>query len=167
MPSKAPKDYTQAEVDVWLNSIGLGSKVDAFKENGIDGNMLVTLHLHNYSWNISVPKQPRTVINNFPIPYLELNVATVYCCSRNLGKKLHITGKKAMSEITRFEHLVVPIAWIKKLGMECSILPTSMVHTMLDTASDRWSHIDELGHAIHVRRVQIRQGSYMYVCMYV
>ncbi|KAL3923658.1 MAG: hypothetical protein SGILL_001531 [Bacillariaceae sp.] len=43
MPSKAPKDYTQAEVAVWLNSVGLGSKTGAFAENAIDGPMLVTL----------------------------------------------------------------------------------------------------------------------------
>ena len=43
MPSKAPKEYTQAEVNVWLNSIGLGSKIEAFQENAIDGPMLVTL----------------------------------------------------------------------------------------------------------------------------
>jgi hypothetical protein len=43
MPSKAPKDYTAAEVNVWLNSVGLGSKISAFQENAIDGPMLVTL----------------------------------------------------------------------------------------------------------------------------
>jgi cell division protein FtsB len=43
MPSKSPSQYTQEEVSVWLNSVGLGSKVDVFKENGIDGQMLVTL----------------------------------------------------------------------------------------------------------------------------
>jgi ABC-type transport system substrate-binding protein len=43
MPSKYPSEYTQEEVNVWLNSIGLGSKVDEFKENAIDGSMLVTL----------------------------------------------------------------------------------------------------------------------------
>jgi cell division protein FtsB len=43
MPSKSPSEYTQAEVNVWLNSIGLGSKVDVFNENGVDGQLLVTL----------------------------------------------------------------------------------------------------------------------------
>ncbi|KAG7348182.1 SAM domain sterile alpha motif-containing protein [Nitzschia inconspicua] len=43
MPSKSPKEYTQAEVNVWLNSIGLGGQIEAFKENAIDGAMLVTL----------------------------------------------------------------------------------------------------------------------------
>jgi hypothetical protein len=43
MASKYPSEYTQEEVNVWLNSIGLGSKVDEFKENAIDGSMLVTL----------------------------------------------------------------------------------------------------------------------------
>mmetsp|Transcript_25074 Transcript_25074/g.44466 ORF Transcript_25074/g.44466 Transcript_25074/m.44466 type:complete len:209 (+) Transcript_25074:63-689(+) len=43
MPSKSPSEYTQQEVAVWLNSIGLGSKIDGFKENAIDGAMLVTL----------------------------------------------------------------------------------------------------------------------------
>ncbi|KAG7337106.1 SAM domain sterile alpha motif-containing protein [Nitzschia inconspicua] len=43
MPSKSPKEYTQTEVNVWLNSIGLGGHIEAFKENVIDGAMLVTL----------------------------------------------------------------------------------------------------------------------------
>lgn len=43
MPSKHPSEYTQAEVNVWLNSVGLGSKISVFQENAIDGAMLVTL----------------------------------------------------------------------------------------------------------------------------
>lgn len=43
MASKSPSEYTQEEVAVWLNSIGLGSKVEAFKQNGVDGSLLVIL----------------------------------------------------------------------------------------------------------------------------
>lgn len=43
MPGKDPKDFDLDEVCVWLNAIGLGSKTDAFRENAVDGNMLVTL----------------------------------------------------------------------------------------------------------------------------
>lgn len=43
MPSKHPSEYTQAEVNVWLNSVGLGNAIDIFQANGIDGRMLVTL----------------------------------------------------------------------------------------------------------------------------
>ena len=43
MPSKHPSDYTQEEVNIFLNSIGLGHKIDSFKENGVDGPMIVTL----------------------------------------------------------------------------------------------------------------------------
>ena len=40
---KDPKDFDLDEVCVWLNAIGLGSKTDAFRENAVDGTMLVTL----------------------------------------------------------------------------------------------------------------------------
>jgi hypothetical protein len=43
MASKPPSLYTQEEVAVWLNSVGLGAKIDDFKANAIDGAMLVTL----------------------------------------------------------------------------------------------------------------------------
>eukprot|EP00529_Nitzschia_sp_RCC80_P033853 CAMPEP_0113485580 /NCGR_PEP_ID=MMETSP0014_2-20120614/24557_1 /TAXON_ID=2857 /ORGANISM="Nitzschia sp." /LENGTH=201 /DNA_ID=CAMNT_0000379231 /DNA_START=119 /DNA_END=724 /DNA_ORIENTATION=+ /assembly_acc=CAM_ASM_000159 len=43
MVSKSPSQYSQEEVAIFLNSIGLGSKIDGFKENGVDGGLLVTL----------------------------------------------------------------------------------------------------------------------------
>eukprot|EP00529_Nitzschia_sp_RCC80_P033843 CAMPEP_0113494818 /NCGR_PEP_ID=MMETSP0014_2-20120614/29298_1 /TAXON_ID=2857 /ORGANISM="Nitzschia sp." /LENGTH=203 /DNA_ID=CAMNT_0000388713 /DNA_START=99 /DNA_END=710 /DNA_ORIENTATION=- /assembly_acc=CAM_ASM_000159 len=43
MVSKSPSQYSQEEVAIFLNSIGLGSKIDGFKENGVDGALLVTL----------------------------------------------------------------------------------------------------------------------------
>jgi hypothetical protein len=43
MPPKAPQDFSMVEVLMWVTAIGLGSKVDDFKENAIDGAMLVSL----------------------------------------------------------------------------------------------------------------------------
>ena len=43
MAVKAPEDYTVTEVCVWLNAIGLGSKIESFKENDVDGRLLVGL----------------------------------------------------------------------------------------------------------------------------
>lgn len=43
MSVKKPSQYTQSEVNVWLNAIGLGSKIPAFQENAVDGALLVTL----------------------------------------------------------------------------------------------------------------------------
>mmetsp|Transcript_28444 Transcript_28444/g.53459 ORF Transcript_28444/g.53459 Transcript_28444/m.53459 type:complete len:275 (-) Transcript_28444:1389-2213(-) len=43
MASKKPCDYSQEEVNLFLNSIGLGEKIPAFTANAIDGSMLVTL----------------------------------------------------------------------------------------------------------------------------
>lgn len=40
---KALENYDVDEVAIWLSCIGLGPKVSQFRENGIDGNMLVTL----------------------------------------------------------------------------------------------------------------------------
>lgn len=42
----APKPIEQWDVDevsIWLNSIGLGEKVDPFRENSVDGDLLLTL----------------------------------------------------------------------------------------------------------------------------
>jgi hypothetical protein len=43
MTGKDPKEYDVDEVCLWLNAIGLDSKVDAFRENAVDGDMLVAL----------------------------------------------------------------------------------------------------------------------------
>lgn len=37
------KDYTVEDVSIWLVAIGLGDKGDAFRENAVDGAMLVAL----------------------------------------------------------------------------------------------------------------------------
>lgn len=38
-----PKEFTQEEVAMWLVAIGMGDKIDVFKQNSIDGDLLVTL----------------------------------------------------------------------------------------------------------------------------
>mmetsp|Transcript_21962 Transcript_21962/g.26480 ORF Transcript_21962/g.26480 Transcript_21962/m.26480 type:complete len:208 (-) Transcript_21962:73-696(-) len=43
MPGKDPATYDVNEVCVWVTAIGLGNKVDQFRENAIDGAMLVDL----------------------------------------------------------------------------------------------------------------------------
>jgi hypothetical protein len=43
MHPKQVEHYDVNEVAIWLNCIGLSSKVDAFIENGVDGEMLVAL----------------------------------------------------------------------------------------------------------------------------
>jgi type II secretory pathway pseudopilin PulG len=43
MSSKQPINYSNEEVCVFINSIGLSAVVDKFKENGIDGTVLVSL----------------------------------------------------------------------------------------------------------------------------
>jgi hypothetical protein len=40
---KKPSEYTIDEVCIFLNAVGLGSKIGDFKENAIDGGMLVSL----------------------------------------------------------------------------------------------------------------------------
>jgi hypothetical protein len=40
---KKPSEYTGDEVCIFLNAIGLGSKIGDFQENAIDGGMLVSL----------------------------------------------------------------------------------------------------------------------------
>ncbi len=43
MSAKKPSEYTQEEVCVWLNAIGLGSRIPDFQENAVDGPLLSTL----------------------------------------------------------------------------------------------------------------------------
>ena len=43
MAPKSPKEFSVDEVGMWLTAIGLGSKISEFKDNSIDGLMLVTL----------------------------------------------------------------------------------------------------------------------------
>lgn len=43
MPGKEPEDYDLDEVCLFLNAIGLDSKVEAFRANAVDGPMLVGL----------------------------------------------------------------------------------------------------------------------------
>ena len=43
MSIKSPSQFTQDEVNQWLVAIGMGSKVAGFRENSIDGTMLMTL----------------------------------------------------------------------------------------------------------------------------
>jgi hypothetical protein len=40
---KTPGEYSVDEVCIWLNAIGLGAKIAGFRENAVDGNMLVSL----------------------------------------------------------------------------------------------------------------------------
>lgn len=43
MSPQAPSNFSVDEVCMWLTAVGLGSKIGDFKENAIDGGMLVTL----------------------------------------------------------------------------------------------------------------------------
>lgn len=43
MQIKTIQSYSVNEVCVWVNSIGLGDKASAFSENGVDGEMLLSL----------------------------------------------------------------------------------------------------------------------------
>lgn len=43
MPGKHPKDFSVDEVGLWLVAIGMGDKVEHFREEGVDGGLLVTV----------------------------------------------------------------------------------------------------------------------------
>lgn len=43
MPVESPKNFTQEEVAMWLVATGMGDKVAVFKQNSVDGGLLVTL----------------------------------------------------------------------------------------------------------------------------
>lgn len=49
MPPKDPQNYSTNEVAMWLVAIGLGSKVETFKEAGVDGSMLVILGSEDFA----------------------------------------------------------------------------------------------------------------------
>lgn len=49
MPGKDPSEYDLDEVCIWLTAIGLGSKVEGFRENSVGGSMLVTLEPEDFA----------------------------------------------------------------------------------------------------------------------
>jgi hypothetical protein len=48
MPGKDPVTYDIDEVCIWITAIGLGSKVDVFRENAVDGDMLLSLTAEDF-----------------------------------------------------------------------------------------------------------------------
>lgn len=48
MPGKTPSSYDIDEVGIFLTAIGLEAKVGAFRENAVDGDMLVTLQPEDF-----------------------------------------------------------------------------------------------------------------------
>ena len=48
MPGKTPSSYDIDEVGIFLTAIGLDSKVGAFRENAVDGAMLVSLQPEDF-----------------------------------------------------------------------------------------------------------------------
>ena len=48
MPGKTPSSYDLDEVGIFLTAIGLESKVGAFRENAVDGDMLVSLQPEDF-----------------------------------------------------------------------------------------------------------------------
>ena len=49
MAPKHPQNFSANEVAMWLVAIGLGSKVETFKEAGVDGSMLVILGAEDFA----------------------------------------------------------------------------------------------------------------------
>lgn len=48
------KDFDNAEVCIWLNVIGLGSKIGPFKENDVDGDLLITLGQDDFTGDLGL-----------------------------------------------------------------------------------------------------------------
>jgi hypothetical protein len=62
---KDPEEYTIDEVAIWLNCIGLGEKVDPFRENAVDGAMLVTLNKEDLTGDLGLSSlQAKKVMNS-------------------------------------------------------------------------------------------------------
>lgn len=51
---KTPGEYSVNEVCIWLNAIGLGAMVDGFRENSVDGNMLIGLTLDDLTADLGL-----------------------------------------------------------------------------------------------------------------
>jgi uncharacterized protein YdcH (DUF465 family) len=62
---KDPNEYTIDEVAIWLGCIGLGEKVAPFRENAIDGAMLVTLSKEDLTGDLGLSNlQTKKVLNS-------------------------------------------------------------------------------------------------------
>lgn len=53
---KHPSEYNQQEVSIFLMSIGLGNKTEIFKENGCDGEMIVSLTDEDLTMDLGMSK---------------------------------------------------------------------------------------------------------------
>jgi len=53
---KHPSEYSQHEVSIFLISIGLGNKTEIFKENGCDGEMIVSLTDEDLTMDLELSK---------------------------------------------------------------------------------------------------------------
>jgi hypothetical protein len=51
---KTPGEYSVDEVCIWVNAIGLGAKMDGFRENSVDGGMLVGLTLDDLTADLGL-----------------------------------------------------------------------------------------------------------------
>ena len=51
---KTPGEYSVDEVCIWVNAIGLGAKMDGFRENSVDGGMLVGLTLDDLTVDLGL-----------------------------------------------------------------------------------------------------------------
>lgn len=48
------KDFDNHEVCIWLNAIGLGSKIEPFRESAVDGDLLCSLNLDDLTGDLSL-----------------------------------------------------------------------------------------------------------------
>ena len=48
------KDFDIQEVCIWLNAIGLGTKVGPFRENAVDGDLLCSLSLDDLTGDLGL-----------------------------------------------------------------------------------------------------------------
>ena len=92
MPGKDPATYDLDEVCIWLNAIGLGSKTDAFRENAVDGSMLVTLQPEDMVELGLSSLQGKKVMRS-----VELTKQLANESSRGGGAKLEELGKENAS----------------------------------------------------------------------
>ena len=48
------KDFDNHEVCIWLNAIGLGSKIQPFRESAVDGDLLCSLNLDDLTGDLGL-----------------------------------------------------------------------------------------------------------------
>ena len=73
------KDFDNQEVCIWLNAIGLGSKVGPFRDNAVDGDLLCSLSQEDLTNDLGLSGLQVRMIDIPNLITLSLHMCFILC----------------------------------------------------------------------------------------